>query len=60
MSEGAESRRCLWCYEELVRREDESQWNFEHRIYCNGSHSGLHIGERKKSRKKNTWHHPDP
>ena len=39
---------CLYCYKELVQREDESDTDFKKRQYCNKRCSGLRSGDLRK------------
>ena len=47
-----EIKRCLWCDEELMQRDDEHRFNFYVRKYCSKSHAALHSNARHKPIKK--------
>ena len=38
---------CPYCFEELVRKENEKLANWENRKYCNSSCASKHSAERK-------------
>ena len=51
-SQELESRTCPWCYEPLVRGENEQTHNWNKRIYCDKSHASKHLtgGNTKRFR----------
>ena len=42
------TRQCKYCYEPLVRHENENDQNWQNRQYCNKAHAAKHREERKR------------
>lgn len=38
---------CQWCFDELVRREDESDYQWNKRKHCNRQHAMLHSASKR-------------